>query len=164
MGSVKEMKGSMSRYIYTTILVMFLLTTVDSLAEGVNSKDKIECNGIVSEFCTAWKKNQHERMFELLANTGSAVSGKQKFMNRFKRYSEKGGDLLKFTIENTLAEETFLIVSAKLAFSKDIEPRAVTGTHKFKVCNEKGEWKILYIIPPVKPPSPVNIHKNSHPQ
>lgn len=125
----------------------------------ITEEDQQECQLLVDEFCGAWMNEQYEVMYQALSKSGIGKMDKEKFIRTYK----KDGKLVDYSIEDAVPKGDNVLVKTNLKFQNDIPPRIISGLHTFDMERDKGNWRIKYIMPPIKTPAVVTLPGGSHP-
>lgn len=83
---------------------------------------------------------------------------KEKFIRTYKV-----GKLIDYSIDEALTKGDNVLVKVDLKFQTEIKPRFISGVHTFNMERDEGDWKIKYIMPPIKAPKPLTLPGGSHP-
>jgi len=163
MSNLKE-KRVFTRFLVITLLlsVIFLLGKTSMVYASeitkVAEEDQQECQLLVDEFCGAWMNGQYESMYHALSKSGMGKMDKDKFIGTYK-----GSKLIDCSLKEALTKGDNVLVKANLKFQTEVPPRIISGLHTFNMERDEGDWKIKYIMPPIKAPARLNLPGGSHP-
>lgn len=151
------------------LFIFIIVSLVGISEEGIANQDAsnacINCEQIVSGFCTALRQNDFQTAHQSLSKSGLGKTDEADFIKEFRKYQSQGGQLHNFSLLEIKKQKDEVLVKVAMQFQKEIPPRIVSGVHSFRLVNENGAMKIHFIIPPTSPPPIALIKKSggSHP-
>ena len=174
-GESKMLNIKVSRKLFSvtilTIAIIFLVAfngkaVVPEIQEenAITELDQQECQKLVEVFCKAWINKEYEGMYQVLSKAGMGRMEKRKFIRIYKRYTNRGGNVSGYSLEETMTKFDSILVKVKLNFETEIPPRIISGIHTFNMAKKEGNWGIQNIMSPVIAPEEyMSLPGGSHP-
>ena len=132
------------KLLYVCILPVMLISAGSTHPEE-SHVDLKEAANLVENFCTDWKVLQIDSMYLKISEQFRPNLPVSLFLNTY-------GKLGSFELNDTIVNDSGILVSMKLTFLKENPPTAVNGVHNFHLVKEGAKWKVKAIVPPIAPP------------